>query len=507
MAWTSSLCGPLSDEQWFLITELESVYLAACRLGESSEEPSGGLQRLAVDLRHSCDLGYGMGVARGLHVAPKELDENNMSLPVQAGIVPLEFPVIPAVFEEILKTPNVFMKCDDDMPSRLPSWYMSVRNWPRVARSLIQHGLCKAIHPSEVTTWRGQHLRAGLFGVEKPGSSQRRVIVDRRRRNSVERCLRQVILERALREKWDPMDLEHAWRLLTLPHGSQLGEIMCSPATAIKGWSEDAKDYFYLLRYDGLRHAETIIGYDLFVEDFSADELTAMGVPADWKRFSLGLIPPAMGDQKSMEIAQLCHQYIMLESGGMTESSWLSYRWPFPRSSIISGCYCDDFGQVAAGADDVGDPAYSIAAVMGEARHRIERVHAGYATSGLIRKEEKAQKEVSVLTLWGATVDGNKKTVRGALEKVKALVTLTTRMLAARTVSTDELSAILGHWTHHSLFRRPCLSLLDEAYAWVRRDPLGSKRRRLGTKVRDEFMGLILLWPLLQADLQVVPAP
>eukprot|EP00971_Amphidinium_carterae_P111876 2215856-Amphidinium_carterae.4 len=122
---------------------------------------------------------------------------------------------------------------------------------------------------------------------------------------------------------------------------------MCSPQACIRGWSEDARDYFYLLRYENIRHAETIIGYNVSSDEYSQDELTEMGIEPDWEKFALalvtGLVSPAMGDQKSMEIAQLCHQNIMLESGGMTQESWLTYRWPFPSSSIVSGCYCDDF--------------------------------------------------------------------------------------------------------------------------------------------------------------------
>eukprot|EP00971_Amphidinium_carterae_P149242 2959052-Amphidinium_carterae.1 len=123
---------------------------------------------------------------------------------------------------------------------------------------------------------------------------------------------------------------------------------------------------------------------------------------------------------------------------------------------------------------------------MEEARQRIEHVHTGYKTSGLIRKEAKAQREVSVMTLWGATVDGENKTVRGALDKIKILVTLTKRMMAAKTASSDE--RMLGYG----------VTPLDASE--------GDSELSL-TKVRDEFMGLILLWPLLQSDLQVVPAP
>eukprot|EP00971_Amphidinium_carterae_P075901 1499652-Amphidinium_carterae.2 len=472
-AWASSLAAPLTSGQWLLVGELERIYMAVCRLGEPPDLPSGGLKHVAEELCHSKHLGYGDGASLKSPVVPVELTEVNLSLPEVAGVVPLRFPVIPKVFEDILETPQVFLREEKDMPLRLPPWYMNVACWPRIAYQLLDRGLCRPVHPSEAMSWQGHHLRAGLFGVEKPQTHLRRVIVDRRRRNAIERCLRQIIMEKAKNEHWSPEELEHAWRLMTLPHGSQLTEILCSPGTVLRCWSEDARDYFYLLRYADIRHAETIIGYDIPTEEFTADELVRFHIPSSWASFSLALISPAMGDQKSMEVAQLCHQHVMLGCGGIDPEGWISYRWTFPSSSIVSGCYCDDFGLVAAGADDIHDEAFRVDTVMEEARRRIAGVHSGYDTAGLIRKAAKARVEEPMMTLWGSTVDGSELTVRGALDKIKPLVVVTIELVGARTASSDEVSSLLGHWTHHCLYRRNTLCLLDETYAWVRRDSKG----------------------------------
>eukprot|EP00971_Amphidinium_carterae_P349168 6490879-Amphidinium_carterae.3 len=352
-ALAAALRAPLTKHQWFLVRELEHTYYTVCRPGEIAVAPGGGLSLLAKVLELSSDLGYGAGAAKKLGVLPVELTETNMSLPEVAGVVPLQFPIIPQAFQDILESPHAFLRQESDMPERLPPWFMCVKQWPKIAQQLIVRGLCRPVSPDEVSFLGGHHLRAGLFGVEKPQTLQRRVIVDRRRRNAVEVCLRHVLLQRAVSEHWDPDDLEHAWRLLTLPHGAQLCELMCSPLSQVRCWSEDAKDYFYLLRYAPVRHAETIIGFDLDASEYSLAELTAMGVPTGLTRFCLALISPAMGDQKSMEVAQLCHQHVMLEHGGIRPDSWISYRWPFPPDSIVSGCYCDDFGLIALGGDDL----------------------------------------------------------------------------------------------------------------------------------------------------------
>eukprot|EP00971_Amphidinium_carterae_P282209 5602371-Amphidinium_carterae.1 len=410
LKWAAALRSPLSKQQQLLVGELERTYLAVCRPGESTPVvPSGGgLSLLAKVLHLSSGLGYGADAVKKQSVLPVQISASNMSLPEVAGVVPLKAPVIPSVFQRILETPDVFLRHEEDMPERLPPWFMCVHHWPQIAQQLLDRGLCKPVSIDQLTTWRGQHLRAGLFGVAKPQTEQRRVIIDRRRRNAVERCLRQVLIEIALRDRWDPQQLEHAWRLLTLPHGAQLAELLCSPCSQVHCWSEDARDYFYLLRYDEVRHAETIVGFDVAASEFTPTQLEAWGVSKDLERFCLALISPAMGDQKSMEVAQLCHQHIMLEHGGITQSGWLSYKWPFPSDSIVAGCYCDDYGQIAVGADDLESDDwadakdFSAGSILGEARSRIQGVHRGYQESGLIRKEAKARCEEQEMTLWGA---------------------------------------------------------------------------------------------------------
>eukprot|EP00971_Amphidinium_carterae_P338980 6476555-Amphidinium_carterae.5 len=169
MAWTSTLAGTLTDEQHCLVSELESIYLAVCRLGEAAVEPSGGLSRLATDLHRSCDLGDSRlwnGSCKRAACSAEGVGRRKHVVTGEGG--------------------HCAIGNADDMPSMLPSWFMNVRNWPGIAKQLVRHGLCRGIHPSAVTTWKGQHLRARLFGVEKPQTSQRRVIVDRRRRNAVE---------------------------------------------------------------------------------------------------------------------------------------------------------------------------------------------------------------------------------------------------------------------------------------------------------------------------------
>eukprot|EP00971_Amphidinium_carterae_P009812 193500-Amphidinium_carterae.3 len=178
LKWAAALRSPLSKQQQFLVGELERTYLAVCRPGEVTpvDPPGGGLSLLAKVLHLSSGLGYGAQAVKKQSVLPVQLNESNMSLPEIAGVVPLKAPVMPSAFERILETPEIFLRRVEDMPERLPPWFMCVHHWPRIAQQLLDRGLCRPVLPDELTTWKGQHLRAGLFGVAKPQTEQRRVI-------------------------------------------------------------------------------------------------------------------------------------------------------------------------------------------------------------------------------------------------------------------------------------------------------------------------------------------
>eukprot|EP00971_Amphidinium_carterae_P248688 4936477-Amphidinium_carterae.1 len=129
LKWASALQTPLSVQQWALVQKLESTYLAVCRLGETPESPSGGLEQLARCLHVTMDLDYGGQTVQKSAVVPVELNGDNMSLPDQAGLVPLKSPVVPHEFEVMLEEPGVFLRAAQDMPERLrPTPLVHVRS-------------------------------------------------------------------------------------------------------------------------------------------------------------------------------------------------------------------------------------------------------------------------------------------------------------------------------------------------------------------------------------------
>eukprot|EP00971_Amphidinium_carterae_P168338 3335660-Amphidinium_carterae.1 len=95
-----------------------------------------------------------------------------------------------------------------------------------------------------------------------------------------------------------------AFSLFSAWISAQRADVLTKFKGKVLGWSEDARDYFYLLKYADIRHTETIIGYNVPVAEF---ELDSLKVPRDWTEFALALVSPA--DQKAMEIAQLRANY------------------------------------------------------------------------------------------------------------------------------------------------------------------------------------------------------
>eukprot|EP00971_Amphidinium_carterae_P243865 4842953-Amphidinium_carterae.5 len=61
LEFAAALQEPLSNEQLFLVSELERAYSAVCRPGEVATSPGGGFSLLAKVLDLSSDLGYGGG--------------------------------------------------------------------------------------------------------------------------------------------------------------------------------------------------------------------------------------------------------------------------------------------------------------------------------------------------------------------------------------------------------------------------------------------------------------
>eukprot|EP00971_Amphidinium_carterae_P105098 2081117-Amphidinium_carterae.1 len=244
--------------------------------------------------------------ASGVTAPTIPLEATNMALPKMAAQVRLQEPVLPALAAEILNEQDVFALPPDQCP-RPPKGFLDVTCWPKVAAALCESGLV------QLRASLPHCLRAGLFGVAKKGTSQARIIVDRRPQNSQERRITDLLFERGLKAGLAPDLILHHQRLCCLPHPSQMVDIMMPEDGTLRISAEDAADYYHGLRHPDVRIWETAVGPPVYAWELTPEALQTAGGARQHpdpgvrphQGLDLCLCAPAMGDSKSPDIAQM----------------------------------------------------------------------------------------------------------------------------------------------------------------------------------------------------------
>eukprot|EP00971_Amphidinium_carterae_P333264 6467911-Amphidinium_carterae.1 len=119
------------------------------------------------------------------------LNEKNMSLPPVAGQIPLEPPLFADFYKHLLERPTGLLLPVEQRPRRLPTMFMDVQSWPPIAKKLRACRLVKYVPEEQVPVYtlssgRQVQARAGIFGVPKSSGDLARLIIDRRKQNSLE---------------------------------------------------------------------------------------------------------------------------------------------------------------------------------------------------------------------------------------------------------------------------------------------------------------------------------
>eukprot|EP00971_Amphidinium_carterae_P347786 6489977-Amphidinium_carterae.2 len=171
------LRAPLTQEQRACISPVVEHLRRMSRQAASMSEACGGskVTRLLSELSAWRELSPYTSTQQGRPaVAPTiSLNSANMALPKIAAKVELSEPILPLLAADILKEPGVFGLAAEIRPRLAPS-FLHVDHWPSVASTLCESGLM-CLRQSDRSC-----LRAGLLGVEKKGTTQARLIVDRR---------------------------------------------------------------------------------------------------------------------------------------------------------------------------------------------------------------------------------------------------------------------------------------------------------------------------------------
>eukprot|EP00971_Amphidinium_carterae_P133606 2646129-Amphidinium_carterae.1 len=500
----ASMC-PLSPLQWQLVGQIRSDLLRVCRPEDACVLEGGGHEKLEKTLRGLEEQKpYSVHTGAGSGTEVVTLSASNMALPDRAAEIELTWPRVPRAFEQILRTPGIFDLDRESQPLALPRFHMAVSSWPEVACKLWSSGLiCLRKCDGDSV---GQ--RAGLFGVPRKGSCQVRMICDRRQRNCVERSMLDVLAEVAVKEEWDMSRFLFLRRLCLLPHPSQFAELMAPGDASVLGSSEDATDYFHLIKAPECRIGETIVGWPLYRHELSSDMLTdpvrgAGG--SDALHFNCHMLSVPMGDQKSMDVAQMLHVWSLVSRKILrADENWMSYRYKAPSGPHWGGCYCDDLGLVSIMSEYLeGALNLSSGALLKEHRLFVARARDAYTEVGIIRKESKAVECAEEVSMWGSVISSKRQDVGGDLTKQRQLVGATVRVAHRQSLTVGQMEKLVGCWTFHLLYQRCSLCLLSAVYRWLEHRrclrPKGASFR-ITREVRDELIGLVTFWSLCRSS-------
>ena len=386
------LASRLTPVQRELVEELGVRVAGVCRPGTPLMVPGGGLSVLTSALLEASRVAYSPeNASRTMCAAgPVELEASSMSLPSRGASVAMDETVLPRSIAAVLSQPRAFDRSPDEVELPLPGACHAYQDAPSILARLWDARLLRPYALSALEVYDGAVVRAGLFGVVKPGSSKIRVIVDRRRRNALERGLPEVLWDY---DTWHHTPEEEAiqnQRLLAFPHGSQFCDLVLGARSTISIDIDDASDYYYLLRWPRTRCEETLVGTaasasSLLLAGARDDdgELARLGsTMCEW-----GLICPAMGDQKAAHASQAVHQHCLLQRGALLSEEWLTFGYRPPPGPHWHGIYQDDrvLLSVVPPAGEGRDR------ILQEASSRTAAVEDAYTQVGIVQTRRKAR--------------------------------------------------------------------------------------------------------------------
>ena len=208
------------------------------------------------------------------------------------------------------------------------------------------------------------------------------------------------------------------------------------------------------------------------------------------------------------EIAQESHLALVHEAGLLQPSTLLSPAALAPRGPISTGIISDDCLTICKERfkRDLHGRMRPIKnqSVVREVQHSVKQLYAGYLKHQLTRHEQKAVWRKYSVVAWGVNINGRAGTVNSPFGRLLFLSGITAEVAALGYASVELLMSITGSWISAMLCRRRTLGLLETVYEALRSLELDDVLRLSG-KLRSELLSLVIIAPLLQANLRASP--
>ena len=319
---------------------------------------------------------------------------------------------------------------------------------------------------------RSRRFHAGLFCLMKNSSSDR-LILDARPSNLLEEG--QVQWTQTMGSITGLLD----WRL--------------EDGFNVISAGEDLKDYYYFYAVTRQRSARNALGFVL--QESEAKELKAYKQTAKGAgRYVAALATMAMGDLNSVEFGQQAHVRLAL-SGGLRLTDLLTLRSLPPRlgRKWLVGIIIDDFICIEQVPRAVTSELAS--------SEIADSMVALYEQVGLASNSKKRFRGETSAKFWGASLEGERGTVRAQLERVLPVSSLTSAVCRLGAADRKLLEILAGTWTSILQCRKRCMCLLGEVFTEIQLHEYG-ETFNLRAETIAELWSITLLAPLYVTDLR-----
>ena len=216
-----------------------------------------------------------------------------------------------------------------------------------------------------------------------------------------------------------------------------------------------------------------------------------------------GSIP--QGDHLGVEIATEAHRNLLRSRGQLSDAVEMRSSQLFRGSQHVQGLVIDDFYAISV---EPRNPTSESPSKALAGFYEAKRI---YDDEGLLGSDDKDVVDASTAKVTGAELDSsdalaamNLATLGSPCKKRLALSFVTLELVGLRW-TTDALHAcLLGGWTHSLLYRRPMMSVLQEAYKLSSLSSLDQDNPqlvRLTRSVAQELTVLAVLAPFMAVNL------
>ena len=355
-----------------------------------------------------------------------------------------------------------------------PKTMVTDQEWPKVARGLVEQGLCKVIMEDDLYHVNGVALKNALFAVSKNEF-----------KNGVE-SLRLIMNLKPVNR----LCLSLTGDTPTLPSVTGMTGFYLAENEVLALSSEDIRCFFYLFRVPEAWHR--FMGFGRKVPDDLLPSDAGEG-----RGFLCSLVLP-MGFLNSVAIAQHAHRNVIKRSVGSLKPLYggeaeIRRDRVQSQSQGLFRIYLDNFDELRKVDRRTAET------IEGKCSDLVVTVREGYQETGLPRHPGKSVQQHLAAEVQGAWIEGTKGIALAKPSKVVKYIRLALELLLkGHAASQKELQVVAGGFVYVSMFRRPILCGLNHIWrSIVSLDNLPkNKRVILKSEVIEEVARFLCLLPL-----------